>query len=86
MTDAEACSRAHLLILEAMRGQHWADEPTEVLVRLNLLAADHRRKACLAVGDKVLARQLERETGRQVKPTGGKARAIERLAKKRGEP
>jgi len=82
MADAEAKSMAHLLALEAMQSYHWADPAIEVVHELNRIMADHRRKACLAVGDRVLARQLERELGHQVKPTGKKARAIERLVRK----
>ncbi len=45
MTDAEARNRARQLVLKAMHDQHWADEPTEVLHQLKLIAADLRRVA-----------------------------------------
>ncbi len=89
MTDAEADVWAWQQCLELIIREPlicWSVDADSVVKARSIRRIETwlRRRAC--GGDKILARQLERETGRQVKPTGGKARAIERLAKKRGEP
>lgn len=85
MSRDEDRSRAASLVYDAIQLQHYVDEPREVIAEVNLILMWLRRRI---VGDDAspgLIRALEHETGRQVKPPRGQARAIERLAKGGGK-
>ncbi len=89
MTDAEADMWASQQCLELIIREPlicWSVDADSVVKARAIRRIETllRRRAC--GGDKILARQLERELGRQVKPTGGKARAIDRLAQRAQTP
>jgi hypothetical protein len=91
MTAAEAKMEAAQLVLRAIQCRNLASEdPREgedipaIRAELRLIEQWLTRRAC--GGDKILIRQLERETGRQVKPGRKQAKVIERLAAQQKPP
>ena len=90
LTTQEAKIRAAQYVLEAIceaqRGLPWRDDPDSVLIAYELHRIEKTMLLHACGGDKILIRQLERETGRQVKPAGKRARAIERLATRAEKP
>ena len=65
MTVDEARSEAARVVLLAMVRERWLDQPQEVLAELDLICKWLRRR--LAGSDKLLAKVMERELGREVK-------------------
>ena len=90
MTAAEAKMQAAALALANLYGIEnrlpYDREPERgmILAELRLIEQWLTRRAC--GGDKILIRQLERETGRQVKPGRKQAKVIERLAAQQKPP
>ncbi len=74
MTDAEARQRAAVAVLELIAQARWADDPTEVVLEVNLIVAWLRRRA--ALGDRTLIRQLEKPLARQVRATPRQAKNL----------
>lgn len=92
ITVAEADMTAAALVLVTVQ-QMTRERLLEVIqpddvpaVQVSLAVIEHWLRRRAVGGDKILLRQMERPTARQVKPTGRAARAIEAAARARGKP
>ena len=87
LTEAEAKQAAARLALEAVmavqpRAWDEGEDSLMIAVELKRIADGLRRQVC--GGDKILLRQMTRELGRQVRPTGKQAQRLGLPAK--GKP